>query len=462
MKTGEKIGPDLRPPAPALGGRLGMLLARLLDGAMRDAARAIAFKAAGAVLMLAAFALAARVMDKAGFGTLVVWFNGLSFVVVVAQVGQETWIARSWHEHLGAGRDAEARGALARAFATVLVTGTIIGLGAAIFAVMTGQGAYLAASAFLFVLALTVFAVSIPASRTIVGIGAGDGHGEVTWRSLILAGCALLAVSGATFEAPDFLLIAALAGFASVALQVSAIRRALPESVRRARGVVDGPAWRRRSASMWASSLIDATSQFLEVLFVGLLLGPAMAAGYFAAGRLAAAFAMLSGGITNFALRAIAKDFFAGRAVQVQATLRRLAVAVAAAVAIGLAGILAVGGHLLTLFGADYAVYHTTLVLLSLGTAAVALGGPASAVLVLTGHERLHAVLLGASVAARLGAVAIGALAFGAVGAAAAYAATIATTTIVLVVVARRLVGLDPSIFSLFARSRVEIRDGAH
>lgn len=460
MSVRDKLGPAIRRPFPIVPASLVARVAKLADPTMRDAARSIVFKASGALLALAAFAVAARAMDKATFGSLIVWFNTLSFLAVVAQAGQETWIARSWYEYVDSGRDAWARGALLLSFSTAALAGTILGAGAAAAALVSGFGATFAFAAFAFVLALAIFAVAIPASRAIVGVGTGDGHGEVTWRGIILAGCVGVVVAGGSLEVSDFLLIAAAAAAVSVVLQAASVRRVLPAGVKSARAAFDLRSWRRRSGTMWISSLVDATSQYLEVILVGLVLGPAMAAGYFAAGRLAAAFAMLSGGITNYALRVVGKSFYAGRVREVQVTLRKLAGAVCLAVVVGMMGIVAVGDHLLTLFGADYAIYHTTLILFAAGTASAALGGPASAVLVLTGHERLHAVLLGSSVALRLALVAVGALWFGAVGAAFAYAVAIAASTAVLVLLSRRLVGLDPSVGSLFQRAPVETNEG--
>lgn len=460
MSVIDELGPATQRPFPSIPADVVARLAKLADATMRDAGRSIVFKASGALLALAAFAVATRAMDKEAFGSLIVWFNTLSFLAVVAQAGQETWIARSWYEYVDSGRESRARGALLLSFSTVAVTGTILGAAAATAALVSGFDALFAVAAFAFVLASAIFAVSVPASRAIVGVGTGDGHGEVTWRGVILAGCIAVVVAGGSLDVTDFLLIAAAAAALCVVLQAAAVRQVLPAGVRSAKAAFDLRSWKRRSGTMWISSLVDATSQYLEVILVGLVLGPAMAAGYFAAGRLAAAFAMLSGGITNYALRVVGKSFYAGRVREVQVTLRKLAATVCLAVVVGMIGVVAVGDHLLTLFGADYAVYHTTLILFAAGTASAALGGPASAVLVLTGHEKLHALLLGASVALRLTLVAVGALWFGAVGAAFAYAVAIATSTAILVLLCRRLVGLDPSVGSLFQRAPVESHEG--
>lgn len=451
-------------PVPATAATDSRALARLVgmvrDPVMRDAARAIAYKAAGALLALGAFALAARGMSKEAFGAIVIWFNLLNFAVVLAQAGQETFATRSWHEHTGSGRLDLARGALVLAFTTVATTGFVIGSAAALGALAAGYGTTLAVLAYATVQTLVLFSVAIPLSRAIVGVDAGDGHGEVTWRLCLFAGCAAFLATGEPLGAAAFLGLA-LAGYVlSLSLQAVAVARTLPEAMKHTRAAFDFRSWRRRSPSLWASSLVDATGQHLEVILVGLLLGPTSAAGYFAAGRLAAAFAMLSGGITNFAMRVVGKGYYSGRIREIQSTLRKLAAGASIAVLVGVAGIAWLGQELLSLFGPGYDDYYTTLLLLAAGTGAFALGGPASAIIVLTGHEKTHAIVLGTAVAARLAAVSAAAVLYGAEGAAFAYCLSMALTAVVLVVVARRRVGLDPSILSFVRPAPVE--SGSH
>ena len=57
---------------------------------------AMSIKAAGALLTIAVFTLAARALSADEFGQLAIWFNALSLLAVAAVFGQDTLIARSW------------------------------------------------------------------------------------------------------------------------------------------------------------------------------------------------------------------------------------------------------------------------------------------------------------------------------------------------------------------------------
>ena len=71
-------------------------------------------------------------------------------------------------------------------------------------------------------------------------------------------------------------------------------------------------------------------------------------------------------------------------------------------VAIGIVGIWFGAPYLLGLFGPAFAAQHWTLVVLALGTAFQAAGGPSAAILQLTGHEGRYVPVVAANVVVRL------------------------------------------------------------
>src|SRR5437016_8458150 len=79
---------------------------------LRGSAAALVIKLIAAFLGFAMFTLSSRYMDPAGFGSLAVIFNAMSFFAVVALCGQETLIVRCWNEYCGSNRPALARGVL--------------------------------------------------------------------------------------------------------------------------------------------------------------------------------------------------------------------------------------------------------------------------------------------------------------------------------------------------------------
>ena len=77
---------------------------------------------------------------------------------------------------------------------------------------------------------------------------------------------------------------------------------------------------------MWLSALIDTTGQYLEVVMVGLILGPAAAGVYFVATRITNVFAMITGSIGVYATSQISALFYSGAKLELQSMLRALAI----------------------------------------------------------------------------------------------------------------------------------------
>jgi len=86
---------------------------------------------------------------------------------------------------------------------------------------------------------------------------------------------------------------------------------------------------------------------------------------------------------------------------------------------------------------------------LSIGAAVAALGGPATYLLLLTGHERLYSRVVVIGLTLRVIALVVLAPRFGAIAAAFSWSACLIGTTIALNAVCRRYVGIDPSVIAL-------------
>ena len=132
-------------------------------------------------------------------------------------------------------------------------------------------------------------------------------------------------------------------------------------------------------------------------------------------------------------------------------TLRKVALMTAGPVVVGLAGTVLFGRPILALFGESFVAAYPVLVILSAGTACLALAGPAMPVLVLTGHEGIYSVFLGASLALRLAALLVLAHLYGPVGAAVGSAAAIVAGAVALNIACRRRAGLDPAVTVLLS-----------
>jgi O-antigen/teichoic acid export membrane protein len=411
---------------------------------------AFAIKVGGSFLNIVMFTIAARAMGPVEFGHFAIWFNVISFLAVIALCGQETLIVRSWSEYIQRGRFDLARGAVSFGI-TVCLTAAIFWAGCvAIGSVAAGWSASpgLIVGACLFLIVQTVAWFSSNVARTIVGFLFGEGLRE-TWRLVVIIGALALPFVNLQVTTTMMFALCVVGVGLLVLLQFVAILRSLPQETTTVAPAKDVATWTKRSLPMWAAAFLDASSQYLEVILLGLLLSPVAAGGYFVAARLANVFAMIAGGMANYSATTIASLFFRGQHPELQQSLRTVSVTVAGLVGAGLLVVFLGGDLLLMIFGKSYADQHAILVVLSIGTAVAALGGPAMYVLLLTGHESLYSRVVVVGLVLRCVALIVFTPMFGAIAAAVAWTATLIATTIALNLVCRRLVGIDPSVMAL-------------
>lgn len=409
----------------------------------------LGLKVVGSALNVVMLTLIARSMSVDAFGRFALWFNVISFLAVVAGCGQEKLIVRSWNEYVSSRHYERARGAL-RFGAQVSLAAT-----AALVPLVIAAGWWLQAPAALIAGACTLLVLQTSytfmchATRAIVGIAGGDGH-EITWRLVVIAGAAGALLARVPIDEAGIFALAGLGMGAAMLLQLRAVRIELPDPVRHATSRMDVAAWSERSSKMWAGGVLEAANQFLEVVLVGIVLSPAAAGGYFVVVRLANAFAMITSGLNSYSTREIARLHYSEGASAMGGTLRTLGVITTVLVGVGAAVVVGAGDTILSVFGPAYVTQYPLLIILSFGTAFVALTGPAPAILLLTGHEGVYSLIIGFSVAARCIALLALTPSFGALGAVLASSGTSILTALVLNLACRRLAAMNPAVTLLF------------
>jgi O-antigen/teichoic acid export membrane protein len=427
-----------------------MLAAEVLKGS----AAALAIKLTASILGFAMFALASRQMDPAAFGSLAIIFNAMSFLAVVALCGQETLIVRSWSEYCGSGRPALARGSLvygARVVVGVaLLTALAVALSWSMFDPTVSMPLLIAACAFLFAQSLMHFSGQF--ARVAAGVIIGDTPRESMWRFIVVTILAVHYVLGVGFGAAEFFFASTGAIAIAILFQAWRVALVIPEAVKRAKSERDVQTWLPRSLKMWVSAILDTTGQYLEVVVMGVFLGPTTAAFYFVATRITNGFAMISGSISVYATSRISALFYADTMDDLQAMLRSLAIICATLVGAGLILILVAGKVLLSAFGALYVSAYPALIVLAAGASIGALAGPAAHVLLLTGHEGTYPRIMGCGIVLRFLLIGMLGPTFGLMGAAIAWAISAVAIGLALIIASRRLVGVDPSVRSLFVR----------
>jgi O-antigen/teichoic acid export membrane protein len=415
---------------------------------LRGSASALVIKFTASALGFVMFALCSRYMEPASFGTLAIIFNAISFLSVVALCGQETLIVRSWDEYRGTDRPSLARGAL--------VFGVRVTLGAALVAaVVTGivwsawdrtvsLGLVAAACTFMFAHSLLQFTGQF--SRVSAGVLVGETPRELLWRLFVVIAIAIYHLLHIDFGQTEFFATAAAAILAAILFQTWLVASSIPPAVRGARSDYDLGSWLPRSFRMWTSALMDTTSQYLEVVLIGFVLGPTAAGLYFVATRITNVFAMITGSISIYATSQISALFYSGAKPELQHMLRALAIISAVLNGAALLTIIVAGKLLLSIFGPAYVSAFPALVILAIGASAGALVGPATHLLLLTGHEGAYPRIMAPVLFIR--AILIVALTpwLGLMGAAIAWSVSTLVMAVALIIACRRLVGLDPSL----------------
>jgi O-antigen/teichoic acid export membrane protein len=431
------------------------MIASLLQLLQRDVTRGVAgtilLKVGSGGLAFALFSLAARTMSPDAFGTFATWLCIAQIASVVGLVGQELLLVRFLNEYRVSGAHGLTKGVLLSSLRTsVLAT---LAAAAVITAIggVRGDSALLVVSVAVFMGVNSGLMLGSQIARTVVGILMGEGNCEFFWRILVVAVLLALLFSGGIITPTQLFALMAAAMFGGLIVQTVAILRNLP----RMRGIpasFEHKRWRASGFRFWLSSILEAANQYFDVILIYWMLDPVMAGIYFAASRLANTFAMLSSALYGFAARRLPSLYFSRRHDEFEHTLILMAEVTALGVAGGLLIVWVGAPYLLALFGPHFVTQQWTLIVLAIGTAIQAAGGPAAAIIQLTGHERAYVPVVAGNVVLRLIGFIVLIPWLGVLGAAISATVSLALVTIALNMLCRRWTGVDPSILVLFRR----------
>jgi O-antigen/teichoic acid export membrane protein len=285
-------------------------------------------------------------------------------------------------------------------------------------------------------------------ARSLVSILMGEGNRELFWRILVVLFLAGLLFAHGRLDPTELFIVMAAAMLVGLIVQVISIAAALPD-LREVPARYETRRWSASALHFWFASILEAANQYFDVILIYWMLDAATAGIYFAASRLANVFAMLSAALYSFAARRLPSLYFSKNSEEFEHTLVLMAEVTALCVATGLVGIWFGAPYLLGLFGPAFAAQQWTLVVLALGTAFQAAGGPSAAILQLTGHEGRYVPVVAANVVVRLLGFLILIPWLGVLGAALSATLSLAMATIALNWLCRRRTGVDPSVLVL-------------
>jgi O-antigen/teichoic acid export membrane protein len=426
------------------------------NAALRGMAWVFVLRAATTVLNFVLITLAARTLGQGTFGTYSILFSAAGLFCVIATFGQQIVSMRSWSEYSSAGQQHLLKGAMIFSSVTCLAGSALVAAPFYAWLDVT-HGPLLAASVTFYLVALSIVLTTSHLVRTAIGVGIGDGVGNLLLVIPPILYLLAALVTGSQAGIDTLFVLMAAGGFGALVIHAALMRRRIRDSFpdfMTCRAQYDIPRWRTRSVKLWISNALEAANQYVDVLIIGALMNPGVAGAYFVTTRLANAFAMATDAIHMFSTRHIPDLYFRREFVQLDAMLDSVAGVTLAVIAGGMVAILCGGHWLLMSFSASYVPYYGPLAVLSFGMAAVAAAGPSGSILMLTGHEGRYLGIIGLTVLIRTIGFVLLIPPFGILGAVAATTVSFVSMALMLRSAARSAAGIDGSVLRLLARLR--------
>jgi O-antigen/teichoic acid export membrane protein len=405
---------------------------------------------ASGVMAFVLAVLLARFLGSGGYGHYAVAFAWSTLLGVPAILGLNTFLVRGIavyevHEQWGL-----MKGLLLRANQLVLLASTTIAVCGAIVAVTflspSFRGPFCVAMLLVPITALTLLRQG--AMQAFGHVVRGQLPEYLIRPLLIIVGVVALELVGHHALTPTTALGANVTGV-GVAFVVGAVllRRALPAVLRTARPTFVTREWLRASFPMMLIAGVWTANSYATILLVGTLDG-ARAAGVYTATQKGAEVIVILLFATNVSFaptiaRLHARQDWKGLEHTTE-HMARATLLVSAPVAIAF---MALPHIYLGLFGTSFQTGATALMILALGQLINAAAGPSGNVLLMTGQERVAVRGVAAGLLANVVLAVVLVPSLGVTGGAIAFAFGLALWNTVLVMLARRLVGVNITAF---------------
>jgi len=406
------------------------------------------------VMGFALSVLLARFLGSGDYGRYALAFAWSNFLMIPAILGLDRFLVRGIAVCEVQETWSLARGLLRRANQLVLLTSSTIAVCGIIVA-----AAWLSPS-FRGPFAVAMLLIPIT-TLTLLRQGAMQAFGRVVRGQLpeflirpllIIVGVVALKFLTPGALTPVTALGANLAGV-TVACIVGAVllRQALPAVLRAVRPEFITGEWLRASLPMMLISGVWMANGYVAILAVGTLDG-SRAAGVYSVVQKGAELIVVLLYATNMPLApAIARMHARGDRDGLEHTTERMARATLVVSVPIAAAFIAFPGIYLSLFGTGFRTGSTALMIVAVGQLINAAAGPSGNVLMMTSHERVAVRGVAAGLLANIVLAIVLVPPFGVTGGAIAFTSSLVLWNVVLVVLARRLVGVNVTAFRRFA-----------
>ncbi|CAN7726603.1 lipopolysaccharide biosynthesis protein [Mesorhizobium amorphae] len=421
----------------------------------RNGAVAGVIKLASAGLSFLMFVAVAMVMDGRQFGLYSAAYAGASLVSFFASVGQQSTVLRFWPQYVGLGDHSSAHGMMARAILVALagLVGSSLLILMVGFLPFIGKGTpewlslCVAAAVLSFALGWSEFTSG--AFRAKNALISGLLPRDIIWRAGTIAAIAACHFMHIEMSAVAATHLTALLLILSVVPQTLLLVR---DTARAKRGpLTEGQKreFKTVTLGLWGVTSLPPALGQVSTLLVAVILGPEAAGAIFVADRTTRFVALALNGINQALAPQISSAFYSGDRAHVQRITNLAALGSFAIALCVLAAFWIFGGFILSMFNPTYdtPTMRATLVIFGIGATFATACGPIEILLQLTGLQHaLFKVLVVVNILG-LGATAVTTYFFGPIGAAVSIAGTVIAWTASAVSIARRRIGINPSVF---------------
>jgi O-antigen/teichoic acid export membrane protein len=425
---------------------------------LSDSLVSFASKIAGAALTFLMLVVFARLMSPQEYGYFGIALNASILVSNLIALGFPVAVLRIYSAHIAKGETALALGFVTFSYVAIAACSAIIVLIAAGLSFSGNLEVFLgSASAALLIallgtlIALTDYLAGLLRAQGLVGWSALPR--DVVWRTLAPLVAIFFAAIGYAISSPHALTIMILTLLAVALTQLKKSLKTLRKVTGNSSAKTDWVAWGRPMPALWAASLLFGLIQQADVIVVGGLLNAQAAASYFAAQKTAAllSLAMIAGG--QVAAPMMAAAYHQGNLPELKRLCRLLAIGIAGVTGVGLIFLAVTGKFLLSMFDGSFVAAYPVLLIFAASTTVDAMAGPTAYLMQMTSLEatylKIMAVCYGLVVTLQFVFVPH----FGIVGAALCSAAGVIVWNISAILVLRRRIGVDPSVFSFLQAS---------
>ncbi|HEV2570399.1 MAG TPA: lipopolysaccharide biosynthesis protein [Beijerinckiaceae bacterium] len=424
----------------------------------KDGASATLIKLASAALSFVLFVAVAMVTDERQFGLYSAAYAGASLVSFFASVGQQGTVLRFWPQYAGNNDLSSAHGIMLRAI-TVALSGLIlfsllilvIGILPIASRDVPEWRALCTATALLaFALGWSEFTCGAFRAKGLLLFGLLPR--DIAWRVISIIAFGAIYLLHSKIDAVTAVYVTAALLIVAVIPQTFLLLRdtwrAAPSPLT-ARQKAD---FQRVTLGIWGVTSIPPALAQVSTLLVAAILGPEMAGAVFVADRTTRLVVLALNGINQALAPQISGAFYTGDVPHVQRITNLAALGGFVIALFVLATFWIFGEAIFAIFNPAYATptMHTTLVIFCLGATIGTACGPTEILLQMTGLQHALFKLLVAVNVVGLCVTAAATYALGPVGAAMGIAGTVIVWCLIAVSIAKRKIGVDPSILGLF------------